>query len=143
VTDKILTDALDFLGKHESCKALTTKMTVNFNWGGEEFVKFPMEAMCYIRASECGNLTKANFPNYKKITLAKSICSEANKPAAKAKVYEEEEDYIPNLTPLPEDPVSKPKVRHQFVNVREKDGRIRNGIQYDFGNGHKVLEMYN
>jgi hypothetical protein len=100
-----------------------------------------MEALCYIRASECGNLTKANFPNYKKITLAKSICSEANKPAAKAKVYEEEEDYIPNLTPLPKDPVTKPKVTHSVVQVME-GGRLRTGIEYDFGT-HKLLQMQN
>ena len=78
---KEVEDALDFLGKHNSCKALTTQLKMKFVWGGEEYDNFPMEAYCYVRAKECGKLTKANFPNYKEITLAKSRCSGSSKPS--------------------------------------------------------------
>jgi hypothetical protein len=128
LTDKMLTDALDFLAEHKSCEALTTKDTVKFNWGESEFDKFPMEAMCYWIAKECGKLTKANFPNYKDITLAKSICSEASKPskpAAKAKVYEEEEgDYIPRkLTPFQ----CLPLLSQRLLIVLSRLGRVAAG----------------
>jgi hypothetical protein len=89
LTLKEAKDALDFLGKHDKCDALTTKLKMKFNVGEEKFDKVPMEAYCYVRAKkECGKLTKANFPNYKKITLAKSVCSGSSKPSKTAFAHE-------------------------------------------------------
>jgi hypothetical protein len=75
LTFKELEATLDFLAKHNFCKALTTKLTMRFAYGGKEFDNCPMDAYCYVRARQCAELTKANFPSLEYLSEIRSYCT--------------------------------------------------------------------
>jgi len=138
VTLKEAEDTLDFLAEHKSCKALTTKATVKFDWEGEKFDKFPMKAFCYLRSKECGKLTKANFPNYKDIVKANSACSKAvarEKLGTRQKtpvepVYEYEYITVSPVRTSPPMGDVHPQTwgpRYEEVDIRDEDGSRTTG----------------
>jgi hypothetical protein len=64
-------NAVDFLAKHKQCKAINSKITVDFKHGNIVNVKnCPLEAFCYVRAGQCGEITKANLPELDRKYLA-------------------------------------------------------------------------
>ena len=125
LSDEEIVDALDFLAKHNSCAALTTPLKVKIDWGGEVFDYFPIKAYCYIRGNKCGKLTKANFPNYKKITLAKSICSGSPKTSKTA--FAREEPVFPRL---PLSRIDPPPPSTVVIIQNEDDSRTVGHIIY-------------
>jgi hypothetical protein len=61
-------EAVEFLAKHRQCQAINSKVKVLFNVGIVEGC--PIKAYCYIRAGQCGEITKANLPELDRNYLA-------------------------------------------------------------------------
>ena len=132
--------ALDFLVEHKSCKALTTKLQATFELEGKKFDRLPIKAFCYLRARACDQLTKANFPNYKEINSAKSVCSKPKEVAREdSGAAREKTPVAPVYLPEVPEPADDWERRHSPAVFHKKDGFATTGTIIHQNGGNAII----
>jgi hypothetical protein len=139
LTLKELEDALDFLGKHKSCKALTTKDRMKFAYWGKEFDNCPMDAYCYVRARQCAELSKANFPRLEYLSELRSYCIKSKAQSSSVRDYTTSQSTITRQSsPAPfshefradfgqPSPSRLQNIVNSRIEIRKAKGKIDNG----------------
>jgi hypothetical protein len=67
--------AVDFLAKHGQCKAINSKIKVDFKDGNNivNVKDCPLEAYCYVKAGQCGEIAKADLDK-KSVASMNALC---------------------------------------------------------------------
>ena len=65
--------AVEFLAKHNQCKAINSKIKIDIEGEIAIFTGSPLEAYCYFRAGKCDEIAKADL-NRKSLVLLNAAC---------------------------------------------------------------------